>query len=378
MSEPAAPEKKKGRSCARVLLRLFMVVVVLAILAAAAAGFGAYLIYAHITGKGAEGAPVRVEIPSGVTGKQAGEILTGAGLVEHETLFRLAVRLDTVKKPIVQGFYDIPQGYSPTEILHMLQEGPNVSATGFKVTLPEGLTIRQAVKELARQHPDATQFKDAEAFIRAASNPDLINELGINAPTLEGFLMPDTYLFDEEPTPEEVVRRMVEHFQSEYDALVKEIPAAAQRDKLEVVTMASLVEEESRADDERATVAAVIYNRVQKKMPLDFDSTLQFALDKYGQRLLDSDKQVDSPYNTYRNAGLPPGPISSPGVESLRAALEPAQVDYLFFVSNADGKTHTFSATLEEHNKAVAKFRREIAIQRKEQEAARAAEESGQ
>ncbi|MCC6155259.1 MAG: endolytic transglycosylase MltG, partial [Candidatus Hydrogenedentes bacterium] len=105
--------------------------------------------------------------------------------------------------------------------------------------------------------------------------------------------------------------------------------------------------------------------------------TLQFALDKYGQRLLDSDKQVDSPYNTYRNAGLPPGPISSPGVESLRAALQPAQVDYLFFVSNADGKTHTFSATLEEHNKAVAKYRREIAIQRKEQEAARAAEESG-
>lgn len=340
----------------------------LVILAITAAGFGAYLIYAHVTGKGAEGPPVRVEIPSGVTGTQAAKILEEAGLVEYKEFFRLAVRLDTVKKPIVQGFYDIPQGYSPTEILHMLQEGPNVSESRFKITVAEGQTIKQTAK----------QFKDSDAFIRAASNPDLIRELGINAPTLEGFLMPDTYFFDEEPSPEEVVRRMVDHFKSKYEALLKEIPAAAQRDKLEVVTIASLVEEESKVTDERPTVAAVIYNRVQKKMPLDFDSTLQFALDKYGQRLLDSDKQVDSPYNTYRNAGLPPGPISSPGVESLRAALQPAQVDYLFFVSNADGKTHTFSATLEEHNKAVAKFRREIAIQRKEQEAARAAEKSGQ
>ncbi|MCC6796577.1 MAG: endolytic transglycosylase MltG [Candidatus Hydrogenedentes bacterium] len=378
MSDSAAAETKKKRSCARIFLKLIAVLFVIVVLAVTAAGFGAYLIYAHVTGKGAEGPPVRVEIPSGVTGTQAAKILEDAGLVEYKEFFRLAVRLDTVKKPIVQGLYDIPQGYSPTEILHMLQEGPNVSASGFRITVPEGLTIKQVVKELARQHPDATHFKDPEAFIRAASNPELIRELGIDAPTLEGFLMPDTYLFDDEPTPEEVVGRMVEHFKSEYEALVKEIPAAAQRDKLEVVTIASLVEEESKVNDERPTVAAVIANRVQKKMPLDFDSTLQFALDKYGQRLLDSDKQVDSPYNTYRNAGLPPGPISSPGVESLRAALQPAQVDYLFFVSNADGKTHTFSATLEEHNKAVAKYRREIAIQRKEQEAARAAEESGQ
>jgi UPF0755 protein len=344
-----------------------LVCVVLLILVAAALACGAYLVYDHVTGKGVAGAPVRVEIPSGVTGNQAGQLLVDTGLVDHEILFRLAVRLDTVRKPIIQGFYDIPQGLSPTEILHMLQEGPNVSDSRFKVTIVEGQTIKQASR----------QFKDPDAFLKAASNPELIRSLGINAVSLEGFLMPDTYFFDNEPTPDEVVKRMVEHFETRYAALVAEVPGADAQDKLKVVTIASLVEEESRVKDERPTVAAVIYNRVDKKMPLDFDSTLQYALDKYGQRLLDSDKQVDSPYNTYRNAGLPPGPISSPGVDALRAALQPSHVDYLFFVSNADGKTHTFSTTLDEHNKAVAKYRREIAIQRKEQEA-HAAQESGQ
>lgn len=344
-----------------------MVVVVLLVAALAASGFAAYLVYDHVTGTGTPGLPVRVEIPLGVTADQAGQVLAATGLVEHEVLFRLAVRLDTTHKPIKQGFYDIPQGLSPTEILHMLQAGPNVSDSRFKVTVVEGQTIKQT----------ARQFKDPQAFIDAASDPELIKSLGIQAQTLEGFLMPDTYFFDKEPAPREVVRRMVEQFEKEYAALIAEAPEAAGRDKLEVVTVASLVEEESRVKDERPKVAAVIYNRAKKQMPLDFDSTLQYALDKYGQRLLDVDKQVDSPYNTYRNAGLPPGPISSPGVDSLRAAMRPAPVDYLYFVSNADGKTHTFSTTLEEHNKAVAKFRREIAIQRKEQEA-HAAQETAQ
>ncbi|NUM55425.1 MAG: endolytic transglycosylase MltG [Candidatus Hydrogenedentes bacterium] len=367
MSANAAEDSRPKRSCLRILLRLFLFCVVLAVLLAAAAGFGVYLVYDHVTGKGSPGEPVRVEIPPGVTANQAGQVLTNAGLVDHELLFRIAVRLDTVKKPIQQGFYDVPQGLSPTEILRMLQEGPNVADARFKVTVAEGQTIKQTAK----------QFKEPDAFIAAASDTALIQSLGIQASTLEGFLMPDTYFFDEEPAPEDVVARMVEHFEKEYAALMAEIPGASERNKFEVVTVASLVEEESRVNDERPIVAAVIYNRIKANMTLDFDSTLQFALDKYGQRLLNSDKEIDSPYNSYRIAGLPPGPISSPGVDSLRAALQPARVEYLYFVSNADGKTHTFSTTLEEHNKAVTQFRREIAIQRKEQEA-HAAQESEQ
>jgi UPF0755 protein len=160
---------------------------------------------------------------------------------------------------------------------------------------------------------------------------------------------------------------MVTQFEKEYEALLQEHPAARERSKLEIVTVASLVEEEARVDEERAIVAAVIYNRLSKGRPLEMDSTLQFALGKYGQRLLSEDKAVESPYNTYRKAGLPPGPISNPGVASLRAAMAPADMDYLYFVSNADGLTHTFSRTLKEHNAAVARYRKEIAVQRREQ-----------
>jgi UPF0755 protein len=149
--------------------------------------------------------------------------------------------------------------------------------------------------------------------------------------------------------------------------LLTAIPGAERYDKLSIVTVASLIEEEAKISEERPLVAAVLYNRIEKGMPLQMDSTLQYALGKYGQRMLDSDKEIDSPYNTYRNKGLPPGPISSPGVDSLRAALAPAQRDYLYFVSNADGTSHTFSSTYEDHLKAVSQFRRDIAVQRQEQ-----------
>ena len=181
--------------------------------------------------------------------------------------------------------------------------------------------------------------------------------------------MPNTYFFDRPPTEREVVDRMVDHFVKVRDDIFAQYPEAAKVDMHKVLTVASLIEEEARLDDERPLVAAVIYNRLEQNMPLCFDSTLQFALGKYGQRMLDKDKEIDSPYNTYKYAGLPPGPISSPGKASILAALHPAEVKYIFFVSNADGKSHTFSETMAEHNRAVAQFRKDIANQRREQNA---------
>ncbi|GMU91817.1 MAG: aminodeoxychorismate lyase [Candidatus Hydrogenedentota bacterium] len=354
---PSVDAGKPDRTWQRVVLRLALFVSAVVMCFIAGTAFAAYLVYDHITRPGTPGSIVRIEIPSGVTGDAAGKVLSSAGLIDHEVFFRLAIRLDASHKPIKQGFYDIPRGLSPIEILRQLQSGPNVSEARYKITMVEGQTIAQMSK----------QFADPDAFIAAASDPELIASLGISAQTLEGFLMPDTYFFTEEPTPKQVVERMVGEFKEEYAQLVAEFPEAADRDLMEVVTIASLIEEESRVEEERPLVAAVIYNRIAKRMTLDLDCTLQFALDKYGQRLMDSDKDVESPYNTYRNPGLPPGPISNPGVSSLRAALQPANVDYLYFVSNADGKTHTFSTTMSDHNRAVAKFRKDIAVQRKEQ-----------
>ncbi len=348
-------------------LRLFLLLVywaaALGAIACVAAAFAAWLVYEHVTAPGVSGREVALTIPGGVTGQEAGRILTDAGLVEHELFFRLAIRLDKQGGTIKHGDYVLSMGLSPTQLLRALYAGPNrpLDSTGvpddLRVTMPEGLSIPQMASRMA----------SPGAFNVAARDPALVSRLGIAAESLEGFLMPNTYFFAAKPAEREVVERMLEQFQREFEALA---PNESPGDMLRIVTIASLIEEEARIDGERPLVSAVIHNRIEMGMRLDMDSTLQFALGKYGQRLLDADKEVDSPYNTYRVAGLPPGPICSPGNESLRAAMHPADVDFLYFVSNADGKTHTFSNTLSEHNAAVAKFRREMRKQRSQQDSA--------
>ena len=217
------------------------------------------------------------------------------------------MRLDTTGRPIKHGYYELPSGLSPLQILNHLQEGtqwrmpPGEVPDELKVTIPEGLTIVQM----------AAQFADPEAFGEAAADPQLIARLGLDVPNLEGFLMPNTYYFEEKPDERAVVERLLSHFEHEYAELRKELPETAERDLLEVVTVASLIEEECRVDEERPLVAAVIYNRLKAGMPLDLDSTLQYALGKYGERILNEDKETDSPYNTYRRKGLPPPHIQS-------------------------------------------------------------------
>ncbi|HQE81829.1 MAG TPA: endolytic transglycosylase MltG [Candidatus Hydrogenedentes bacterium] len=360
----AETEKRPAskRSCLRLFARSVLLLFVLLLLAAAVIAVGGYLVYDHVTRPGTPGEMVSVTIPEGLTGKAVGELLADRGLVEHELFFRLAMRLDKSGRPIKHGYYELPAGLSPTEILNCLQEGspwhipPGGVPDELKVTVPEGLTIAQM----------AEQFNDPGAFKEAASDPALLARLGLAVPSLEGFLMPNTYYFAKKPDERAVVERMFGQFQQEYAKLVEEIPEAAGRDVLEVVTIASLIEEECRVEEERSVVAAVIYNRMEEGMPLELDSTLQYALGKYGERILYEDKETDSPYNTYKRKVLPPGPISNPGLACLRAALKPAEEEYLFFVSNADGKTHTFSTNLTEHARAVRRFRREIAVQRRE------------
>jgi len=340
------------------LVRVVLLAWVVAGLLGVGVGFVALIVYEHATQPGIPGAPVTFTVPEGATGQQVGELLAQAGLIDHEIFFRIALKRDGTNTPIRHGVYELAHGLSALQLLHALYEGPArpLDVDRFRVTIPEGMSLRQA----------ATLFEDPAAFLEAARDPNLIAELGVQVPTLEGFLMPDTYFFDREPSAADLVGRMFRHFQETYARLSRDVPAV---DPLTVVTVASLVEEEAKVDQERPVIAAVIYNRLDASMPLQIDATLQYALDKYGQRLLDADKESDSPYNTYKNAGLPPGPIASPGEASLRAAFQPANVPYRYFVSNADGRTHTFSSTLEEHNRAVARFRRDISVQRRALEA---------
>ncbi len=359
MSEPVlTPPAKRRWTFWRVVVLLFSYVWVAVILTAVGAGLVGFMIYDQVIQPGKPGLPVSVTIPEGASGREIGRILVESRLIEREGFFRLAVKLDGTNQIIRHGVYKLPRGLSALQYLRLLYEGPDhgINANQFTVTVPEGLSIAQA----------AALFENPQAFIEAAKNPELIARLGINTESLEGFLMPNTYFFDAKPAESDVVERMVAQFEKEYAQLLAQIPGSDRFDKLEVVAVASLIEEEAKIDEERAKIAAVLWNRLNKGMYLQMDSTLQYALGKYGQRILNEDKEVDSPYNTYLHPGLPPGPISSPGVASLRAALQPANVDYLYFVSNADGTTHTFSRTESEHQRAVATFRREIAPQRRE------------
>ncbi len=360
--QDASPELRPRRRRRRMLTCLGYGVV-LAILGAVTVAAALYLAYDYTVRPRTGGAPVVFVVPEGASGNDAARLLAEAGLVEHEYFVRAAMRLRPSSAAVKHGEYYLPSGLSPVQYLERLREGPESSPRpgaipdDLKVTVPEGLSIPQAAK----------LFENPAAFIEAASNTSLIADLDVHVPNLEGFLMPSTYFFSKKPTEAEVVARMVDQFKKELARLRRDYPELAGRDLLEVVTVASLIEEEARDHEERPLVAAVIYNRIEKNMPLGLDATLQFALNKYGQRMLEADKAVDSPYNTYVHTGLPPGPICSPGLHSLKAALRPADDDFLYFVSNADGKTHTFSRTMEEHNKAVAKYRREIAVQRREQ-----------
>ncbi|MBI4558475.1 MAG: endolytic transglycosylase MltG [Candidatus Hydrogenedentes bacterium] len=354
-AEPRVPKRRWFTS-------FFLYVGVGLVMLAMTAGALGFMVYDHVTRPGKAGDLVRVTVPKGATGQGVGELLAEKRLIEHEAFFRIAMRLEGSGRSIQQGFYLLPDGLSPLEVLRRIYEGPKSAfdpaevPDELKVVIPEGLSVAQI----------ASLFDNPRAFHEAASDAILIARLGIEATTLEGFLMPDTYFFDTKPTERQVVERMVGQFEKAYGELMAEFPEAGDMNKLQVVTIASLIEEEAQAIEERPLVAAVIYNRLEQGGPLALDSTLQFITGKYGQRMLDGDKLVDSPYNTYRYGGLPPGPISNPGRAALRAALQPADVDYLYFVSNADGKTHTFSRTMAEHNAAVARFRKEISVQRQQ------------
>jgi UPF0755 protein len=358
----SSPQARRRIRIAGMLLRLVLYGLVCVIVIGIMLALAAFLLYDHAMQPRKPGPEAGVAIPEGATGDEIAALLVREGFLEHAGFFRLAMRFDPSRPVFKHGFYRIPRGLSARQLIEHLRKGP-VSAFDparipdeCRVTIPEGLTIAQM----------ASRFADPHAFLAAATDPRYPEQLGVDAPTAEGFLMPNTYFFARKPEPREVVEAMIAQFESEYREVLAQFPDAAQQGLLELVTVASLVEEEARVDEERPLIAAVIRNRLVSGMPLNLDSTLQYALGKYGQRMLDEDKLVDSPYNTYLYPGLPPGPISNPGAASLKAAARPANVDYLYFVSNADGATHTFSSSLPEHNRAVARYRNEIRMQRKQ------------
>jgi UPF0755 protein len=297
--------------------------------------------------KGYAGAEQFVEIPQGSGPAAMGRALAEAGVVSSAASFRTAVWLERAGRRLQAGEYRFDAPISPREVVRKIARGDVYLRP---ITFREGLNIRQMAAVFEER-----EFGPAKAFIKATSNADIIKGLDPAARDLEGYLFPDTYTLPRRTSAEQLVSRMVTRFEQ---SLTPEIRAqAAQRGLTirELVTLASIVEKETGKAEERPLVAAVYSNRLKIGMGLQCDPTVIYALERAGKyvgNLTREGLKFDSPYNTYRYAGLPPGPIAAPGKASLEAAANPAEVPYLYFVSRNDG-SHAFAATLDEHNRNV-------------------------
>lgn len=284
-----------------------------------------------------------VDIPQGLGLSAIAEKLEGEGVIRKAEILFLSAFLSGTHRNLKYGEYVFSVGEAPYTVHRKLRRG-EVSLR--KVTFPEGITLVQMAGIL-----DASQIVSREEFLALAENGEYSTEkLGADVSSLEGFLFPDTYFFVRGCSAEKVIETMLERFR---EACVTLGIASMQPDIKEIVTVASLVEKETAFPPERPLVSAVIRNRLRKGMKLEFDPTVIYALgEKFDGNIRKKDLSFPSPYNTYVVSGLPPGPIAAPGLDSIRAALEPADVDYLYFVSDGDG-VHVFSSTYGDHQNAV-------------------------
>lgn len=291
---------------------------------------------------------IYIEIPNGSSTVKIAQILFEKGLIRDELVFRINAKLLGMDGSLKAGKYAISNGMTPEEILQSLKNG-GVTRETAKFTIPEGFELAEIAERLS-----SMGLISKEEFIDLGSNPDrFVNdfpflEMVPKDLNLEGYLFPDTYEVFVDTTEEEIIRKMLYRFEEVYDELIYDKADELNMSLNEIITLSSIIEREGKLDEERAMISAVFYNRIKIGMALESCATIQYALGERKQTLTYKDLEIDSVYNTYIHQGLPPGPIASPGYESIKAAMNPADVDYLFFVSNGDG-SHTFNKTFQGH-----------------------------
>jgi UPF0755 protein len=290
-----------------------------------------------------------VTIPSGASFRTAVDSLVNAGVVRNKWAFQLAGRFLGYTKSIKKGRYLFPSGRSNLEILKDINIGR--SWLIIHVTIPEGWRIERIAQRFGRD-----LGADSVKIVSLCHNENFIRSHGIGAPSLEGFLMPDTYSFYWQTDETEILGRMLDGFKQFYTDSLKIRQEYLELTQIQILTLASIVEAESCIDFERPIIAGVYWNRLKKRMRLEADPTVQYALGEE-KRLRYKDLNVKSPYNTYRNRGLPPGPINNPGRSSILAALFPEQHGFLYFVATGMGG-HYFAKTYAEHQKNIRHYKR--------------------
>ncbi len=332
----------------RRLKRFILLLIVLALLAGAAAYVGVRGTRESYNGDAA--AEVFVDVPSGAGPSTIGQRLVDAGVVRDPVTFRIAVWLSGRARDLKAGEYRFDRPMTAIEVVDKLARGDVYRRT---ITFREGLTIG----EMARLYEEEG-LGTAAAFEKAARDTSAVRTLDPKADSVEGYLFPETYALRRDTPAEALVAQMTALFAEVFTPALREAAAIQGLSVREAVTLASLVEKETAVPEERPLVAAVYLNRRKQGMPMQADPTVIFALqraNRYNGNLRREDLQFDSPYNTYRYPGLPPGPIAAPGKSSLEAAVRPAAVDFLYFVSKNDG-SHVFARTLAEHNRNVQRW----------------------
>jgi UPF0755 protein len=291
---------------------------------------------------------VSVEITHGMTLGEISTLLENRDLIGNSLSFQLLAYLQKKQGQIQVGEYALTPSMTLKEILGIVTSGKTIL---HSVTIPEGYRITEIAALL-----ETRGLVNAEKFIQETRDKELIESAGIVGKSLEGYLFPETYHFSKNTSERKIVQSMLEMYQDfvkKHDLMIR-----AKSTNLtfhEIITLASLIEKETGVDDERKIISSVFYNRLKKNMRLQTDPTVIYAIANFDGNIRKKDLNIDSPYNTYRYKGLPPGPIASPGIKSIIAALEPNESDYLYFVSRKNG-SHQFSSNLMDHNRAVQKY----------------------
>jgi UPF0755 protein len=305
--------------------------------------------YTPINPYGNKDEMVIVDIPTGSSFVKVTEILNKVGLIKSRYLFYYLALTKRAFRSIQAGEYEFSVAMTPGEVLDKLVNG---DVKHYKTVIPEDLTIKEIAEILIK---DRLIVK--ETFLALAHDRNFLNTLGIKANSIEGYLFPNTYYFDHSMSTRQIIKIMHSEFLKRVTPeMEKRAKGLGLVDLNQFVTFASIVGKESGNQPEKKTISAVFHNRLKMRMPLQSDPTAVYDLEDFSGKIRRSHLKRKSPYNTYVVRGLPPGPIANPGIDSLNAALDPEQVNYLYFVSKKDG-THYFSASLDMHNQAAKQYR---------------------
>lgn len=296
------------------------------------------------------GTPRTVTVRGGDSLRITAAELLNKDVISSVDMFVFWARVMGHHTKIKTGEYEIPARLTMHELFGILKSGKSI---GYRVTIPEGTNLFEVAKFLEEQN-----LCSAADFIKQATSKKFVkNLLGFEASSLEGYLFPDTYFFTKADGVKLMIQQMVQRFNDKFKHLGLAIPKGWT--KQEIITLASIIEKETGAEFERKIISSVFHNRLQKKMRLQTDPTIMYGVQlstgTFSPNITKKDLLTDTPYNTYTRGGLPPGPITNPGIEAVAAAIEPETTNYLFFVSKNDG-THIFTETYKDHSRAVATF----------------------